>query len=166
VEALDLATRGEAVAGAPRVSPKAVGAVLAAAAGLVAMWEGYRPTPYHDVGGIPTVCFGHAHNVEDRRYTRAECKALLAEDLATAYGQVTRCIHVPMTDGQAAALTSATYNIGPAVVCGSTLQRLANAGDWTGACNQLMRWNRAGGRVVLGLTRRRAAERAMCLGEG
>jgi lysozyme len=150
---------------APRLSPKAAGAVLALAAGIVAMWEGYRPIPYRDVIGVPTVCYGHAHDVQDRTYTRAECKALLEGDLAQAYATVRRCITWPLKDYEAAALTSATYNIGPRVVCGSTLQTLANQGDMTGACNQLMRWNRAGGREVLGLTRRRAAERAMCLGE-
>lgn len=152
-----------------RVSPKAVSAVatgvLLLAMTLTKPWEGRRHYPYLDIAHVKTVCDGHTGNVEDRRYSDDECDALLMGDLAEAYGYVTKCIHVPMQRYQAAALTDATYNIGPAVVCGSTLQRLANAGDWTGACNQLMRWNRAGGRVVLGLTRRRAAERAMCLGE-
>ena len=43
------------------------------------------------------------------------------------------------------------------------LARLANAGDWRGACNQLPRWNKAGGREIRGLTNRRAAEQRICL---
>jgi GH24 family phage-related lysozyme (muramidase) len=63
------------------------------------------------------------------------------------------------------AFTDATYNLGPSVVCGSDLQRLANAGDLPGACNQLPRWNKAGGKVVDGLTQRREMERRICLGD-
>lgn len=147
-----------------RVSPKAAGAVLALAASLVVAWEGYSPTPYKDVLAIPTVCWGHAR-AEDRTYTRAECKALLDADLQAAYSSVARCIHVPLKDNEAAALTDAVYNIGPAVVCGSTLQKLANAdvdaGIW---CRQLLRWDLAGGRKVRGLTRRREAEYRLCAG--
>jgi lysozyme len=154
---------------APRLSPKALSAavtgVLLLAATLTRPWEGRRHHPYMDIGGVKTVCDGHTGQVEDRRYSDDECDALLMGDLAEAYGYVVKCIHVPLERHQAAALTDAVYNIGPAVVCGSTLQTLANRGDMVGACNQLMRWNRAGGREVLGLTRRRAAERAMCLGE-
>lgn len=146
-----------------RVSPKAAAAVLGLAATLVMAWEGYRPTPYQDTVGVLTVCYGHAY-AEQRRYSPAECKALLENDLAEAYGHVRRCIHVPLTDNEAAAFTDATYNLGPAVVCGSTLQRLANKGDIAGACQQLLRWNRAGGREVRGLTRRREAEYRLCTG--
>jgi len=64
-----------------------------------------------------------------------------------------------------AALVSAVFNIGPAVVCGSTLQRKAMANDWPGACRSLEKWKYAAGRVMRGLELRRADEMAMCLGE-
>ena len=99
-----------------------------------------------------------------KKYTKAECKDLLRLDMLEANYHVRRCIRVPMTTGQEAALTSATFNVGPRVVCGSTLQAMANAGDWKGACAQLDRWNRAGGRVFRGLVLRRASERAVCEG--
>lgn len=77
---------------------------------------------------IPTVCYGHTG--PDVKFgdtkTPDECKALLQDDLKAANDVVHRCITVPMTQGQEAALTSATYNVGPSIVCGSTLQRYAN----------------------------------------
>jgi lysozyme len=153
-----------------RVSPRAVGVglagVLALAAPLIAKWEGVRYSPYRDAVGVLTVCYGHtgADIVPTKRYTADECKALLDADMAEADAAVRRCIPVPMLRHVEAALVSATFNLGPQVVCGSTLQRKALANDWPGACSELSRWNKAGGRVFNGLTLRRADERKLCEG--
>ena len=72
---------------------------------------------------------------------------------------------MPMLRQVEVALTSATFNIGPRVVCGSTLQRKALANDWPGACAELDRWNKAGGRELRGLTLRRGDERQVCEGK-
>ena len=146
-----------------------VAAVLAIAAPLVAKWEGVRYAPYPDpaTGGAPwTVCYGHTGpDVKSgQSYTKADCDALLQADMAEADAIVRRCIPVPMLRHVEAALVSAVFNIGPAVVCGSTLQRKAMANDWPGACAELSRWDRAAGRQMRGLTLRRADERAMCEG--
>ena len=133
---------------------------------LVAYWEGYIPRTYADPIGIPTSCYGHVgpENTPGREFSREECDELLADDLAEANAHVRRCIVVPMLSHQEAALTSAAYNAGPKIVCGSTLQRLANAGQWPQACAQLSRWVYAGGNKLRGLERRRAHERALCEG--
>lgn len=143
------------------------GAGLAALAAFVGYHEGYIPHTYADPVGLPTICYGHTGPdvTPGRTATRAECDALLQGDLAKAYDAVQQCIRVPMADYQAAALTSATFNAGPKIVCSSTLGRLANAGDWPAACAQLSRWVYAGGRKLPGLVKRRAAERAMCEGK-
>lgn len=156
-------SRGKVVAGATAAG------VLALAALLVKPWEGYEPEPYRDVVGVWTVCYGHTGrssgvDIERRPYSREECDRLLESDMGVALDQVLRCINQPATDYQLAALVSATYNAGPRIVCGSTLQRKANAGDWHGACAELDRWVYADGRKLKGLVRRRAAERAMCEG--
>ena len=116
--------------------------------------------------GIPTVCYGHTgpEVKPGSRFTNSECDALLREDLLEAQRIVRRCIPVTKQPHQEAALISVTFNIGPKVVCGSTLQRKALAGDWIGACAELDRWRYAKGRVFKGLILRRADERALCEG--
>ena len=146
-----------------------VAAVLAIAAPLIAHWEGVRYLPYPDpaTGGAPwTVCYGHTGPdvVPGKGYTQAECDALLDADMAVADGYVRKCIPVPMLRHVEGALVSAVFNIGPAVVCGSTLQKYALANDWPSACAQLSRWDKAAGRQMRGLTLRRADERKLCEG--
>lgn len=141
-----------------------VAAVLALTALFVQPWEGRRHTPYYDIVGVLTVCDGHTgKDIEQRIYSDAECDAFLKADLAIANSYVRKCIARPLTTNQEAALTSAAYNIGPRVVCGSTLQRKANAGQ--PFCAELLRWDMAGGKKVKGLTRRRQAEYKLCVGE-
>jgi lysozyme len=138
-------------------------AVLALAGALVTHWEGFRADPYKDVTGVLTACYGHTLGVQDRTYTRAECNALMQGDLADADAIVRRCIPQPIPPQIEAALVDAAYNIGPRVVCGSTIQRRARAGDWSGVCDGLLAWRYAGGKVSPGLLNRRVAERNLCM---
>lgn len=148
-----------------RLAAGAVAGVLALAAALIVKWEGVEHVPYRDPIGIWTVCVGHAGPdvIPGKTYTQVECDAFLKADMLEALSYVDRCIP-PRADHVTAALVSATFNVGPRVVCGSTLQRKARAGDWAGACAELDRWKYAGGRVYRGLVLRRADERAMCEG--
>lgn len=95
--------------------------------------------------------------------TPADAEALLRQDLATVETGIVRLCPVPLTDAQFSALVSLAYNIGLDALAGSTLRRLLLAGDITGAADQFPRWCRAGGRMLPGLVRRRAAERALFL---
>ncbi len=149
-----------------KITALAATGILAAAAVVVTKWEGKHNEVYLDPVGIPTVCYGHTGpDVKPGlRFTNSECEALLREDLLEAKRIVNRCIPRPMRPHQEAALISAAFNIGPKVVCGSTLQRKALAGDWAGACAELGRWKFAKGRVFKGLILRRADERALCEG--
>lgn len=143
-----------------------VGAVVAAAAAIGAHYEGMRTSTYHDVAGIPTICYGHTHGVHDGdTATPEQCHEWLQKEMADANAIVRRCIHVPLTMGQEVAFTDAVYNAGSAIVCGSTLQRMANAGDLEGACRQLPRWVYAKGKVIAGLVKRRHTEMQICLGK-
>lgn len=139
--------------------------VLALAGPLIKKWEGERFRPYQDSVGVWTVCYGHTKTVDrNKAYTRAECDELLRRDMAEANGYVRQCIGVPMLRQIEAALTSAAFNLGPQVVCGSTLQKKAKANNWPGACAELSRWYKAGGRQLKGLVLRRDDERALCEG--
>lgn len=151
-----------------RIGPKSrlAGTVLATAVATVGAWEGLRLNAYRDVVGIPTVCFGETRNVHmGDSYTREECEAMLGDGLKEFEAGMRACLRDPdkLPDGAYVAFLSASYNIGTKAFCGSSMARLANAGEIKAACDALLRWNRAGGREIAGLTNRRKAERELCL---
>ena len=144
--------------------------VLALATALAIPAEGLRQKFYYDPPGILTVCYGHTGDVlKDKTYTLDECKALLNKDMLNAISAVDSCrpgLPTPVL----AAFSDAVYNIGPRIACdtlNSTAARMLRDRDFLGACNQLPRWNQArlaGTMVGLpGLTKRREAERQLCL---
>lgn len=141
-----------------------IAAVIILASATVMYFEGYVPSTYKDPIGILTACYGHTGPELQigQRYTKAQCEAYLQDDLQEAHSIVLRCITRPIKEYEAAALISAAYNIGPKVVCGSTLQRKANAGQ--PFCQELDKWVYAGGKKLNGLVKRRAAERKLCEG--
>lgn len=153
-------------------TPKQRAAAAAALATVIAIpAEGIRQFAYYDPPGILTVCYGHtgADVVKKRQYSMDECRALLTADMQQAVAHVERCVPglpVPVL----AAFSDAVFNLGPGLACSrttSTAARMLYAGDLVGACNQLPRWDKArvlGAMVALpGLTKRRAAERSLCL---
>lgn len=146
---------------------------LAAIVGVVAATALYALTPsmegrvlktYKDVGAVLTYCDGATENAQwGKTYTPAECNAQLDRDLARHAEGVMACTHAPLTDGQKVAYVDFAYNVGVAAYCGSTVARKANSGDRAGSCEALLMWDKAGGRVWPGLTKRRRAEREICL---
>jgi lysozyme len=98
-------------------------------------------------------------------YTVDECKAMLGDALIEFETGMRKCMIRPdsVPDKPYVAFLSFTYNVGVGAFCKSTLARKVNSGDLRGACNELPKWNRAGGRVIRGLTIRRAEERKLCL---
>ena len=140
--------------------------LVLSAAGVTTLvhFEGSVPTAYLDAVGVPTVCVGHTATV-----TRADigkdfsplCDQLLAQDSQDAQDAVQALVTEPVTQGQYDALVSFTFNVGRGNLASSTLLRKLNAGDCLGAAAEFPRWNRAKGRVLSGLTKRRLAEQAM-----
>lgn len=154
------------------MSAKIVTTVLAGAlaavvgtAALVRPWEGTELKPYRDLVGRLTWCTGETHGTPKSEYTRAECDALLNTSIAKHLTGVAACINKPLAQHEWVALGSWTYNVGVGAACRSTLVRKINQGrpatEW---CRELFRWNRAGGKVVRGLTNRRKAEYQVCMG--
>ncbi|CAI0854355.1 lysozyme [Serratia fonticola] len=140
------------------------GGAIAIAAVLVPDLEGVRYEPYRDVAGVLTVCYGHtgADIVIGKRYTSGECKALLDKDLVPFARSVERSVKIPASEYQKASLISFSYNVGVKAFESSTLLRELNAGDSKGACDEMRRWNKAGGKVWKGLINRREVEREIC----
>ncbi len=130
---------------------------------LIKAFEGLSLTPYYDVAGYPTVGYGHAINVDmSQTITEQQAEDLLVDDLGHAERAVVRACKVPLTDNQFAALVSLCFNCGPKPLYLTLGSKLAGK-DYEGAANEFLRWNKAGGKVVNGLTRRREAERTLFL---
>lgn len=147
-----------------------VGAAMLLALQFIGDWEGLELKAYRDIVGVWTICYGETRGVEaGDTATKAECDTQLAVALKDYNDGLNRCLTAPLPDKVRVAFVSWAYNVGLGNACGrtggrpSTLVRKANAGDLRGACDQLLVWNRAGGRVVQGLTNRRKAEHALCL---
>jgi lysozyme len=140
----------------------AIAGALAIATPLVTNFEGERTKAYRDVVGIPTVCVGETKNVHmGDVHTHAECQAMLAGRLQEFAEGVYSCVTVPMSGNRAAASISLAYNIGVGAFCHSSYVKALNAGE-PDACDRMLAWDRAGGREIDGLKRRREAERKLC----
>ncbi|MFN3991270.1 MAG: lysozyme [Erythrobacter sp.] len=96
-------------------------------------------------------------------WTREQADMRFREHLAEFERAVNSGIKVPTTQNQFDAMVSLTYNIGAQALRRSTLLSHHNARRFNDAANEFLRWNRAGGRVMAGLTRRREAERRLYL---
>lgn len=152
-------TRGK-IAGVTATSA----AVIALAAGIVKPWEGRELRAYRDIVGVLTICDGDTSSVRPGQVaTHAECDTRLARQVMAHAAGLDACVAPELPPKVWAAFISWTYNVGVGAACKSTLVRKVNAGDLRGACDELMKWTRAGGRAVRGLTNRRTAERVLCL---
>lgn len=126
---------------------------------LIKGFEGLRLSAYQDSAGVWTIGYGHTGNVKPGdRITQAQADELLQKDTAWAQQAVRDQVKVPLSQGQFDALTSFTFNLGAGALEKSTLLKKLNAGDYAGAQAEFGKWVHAGGEVLQGLVRRRAAE--------
>jgi lysozyme len=122
--------------------------------------KAYMPTP----NDVPTIGWGSTGSDVKlgMTWTQEQADSRFARDLADFAGSVARNIDPSKTtQKQFDAMVSLAYNIGQAAFKNSTLLRKHQAGDFAGAQAQFGRWNKQAGKVLNGLTRRRAAEAAM-----
>lgn len=148
------------------IAGSAVLSIAAAVTAFTKPWEGEKQQSYQDIIGVWTACMGVTEGVvPSKTYTRAECDAMNADAVRKHLLGVAKCIKRPLAEHEWVAVGSWTYNVGVSAACGSTLVQQINQGApgyvW---CKQLLRWDRAGGKKVRGLTRRREAEYAVCIG--
>lgn len=128
-------------------------------------WEGRRNVPYQDIVGIWTVCDGDTKGViPGIVQTDAQCDARLERQLIAHAKPVLACVpQLKDKPNALAASISLAYNIGTTAFCRSTSAARFRAADVAGGCDALLKFNRAGGKVVRGLDRRRHAERQICM---
>ncbi|MFH2557768.1 lysozyme [Klebsiella aerogenes] len=136
---------------------------------LIKQFEGCKLTAYQDSVGVWTIGYGWTQPVDGKpiragmTIKQETAERLLKTGLVSYESDVSRLVKVSLTQGQFDALVSFTYNLGARSLSTSTLMRKLNAGDYAGAADEFLRWNKAGGKVLNGLTRRREAERALFL---
>lgn len=137
------------------------------AAQLCRVFEGFRAKPYLCPAGFPTIGYGTVWKPDGAQVTmdhppitRETAEAWLKHELEHNYMQAVlkASPHLAGDPRRLAAMTDFAYNLGAAAYRGSTLRRRVDAQDWDGAKEQLMRWTRAGRRVLPGLVKRRQAE--------
>lgn len=149
-----------------RQSIAALSLSAAALIGLVVS-EGYSDKAVIPVpGDKPTIGFGTTGGVRLGDTTtpiRALQRVLV--DVQTYEGAIKQCIKVPLYQNEYDAYLQLAYNIGTNAFCGSTLVKKANAGDYPGACKEILRWDRFQGQPLAGLTKRRQAEYKQCMGD-
>ncbi|MBY5147009.1 lysozyme [Enterobacter hormaechei] len=138
---------------------------------LIKQFEGCKLTAYQDSVGVWTIGYGWTQPVDGKSIRagmtikQETAERLLKTGLVSYESDLSRLVKVGLTQGQFDALVSFTYNLGARSLSTSTLLRKLNAGDYAGAADEFLRWNKAGGKVLKGLTRRREAERALFLGQ-
>lgn len=146
---------------------KLAGLALSASAlvGLVTH-EGWSEKAYIPVpGDVPTIGFGTTEGVRmGDRITPPQALARALQDVQKFEGALKRCVTVPLHQHEYDAYISLSYNIGSNAFCNSTLVRRLNAGDYAGACKEILRWNKFQGRELRGLTIRRQKEYQQCIG--
>jgi len=132
---------------------------------LIRHFEGCSLDAYLCPAGVWTVGYGHTGDVKQGDVIDQEqAEALLIEDLEEFEGYVTALCQRSLEQCQFDALVSWVFNLGPGNFKSSTLLRRLNAGDLGVVPHEIRRWNKAGGRVLSGLVKRREAEALMFQG--
>jgi lysozyme len=125
--------------------------------------EGDKFKAYHCPANVLTIGWGHTNHHGRKfdattRWTVEECDAAFAEDMEGFERAVRRLVKVPLNSHQYDALVSFCYNCGEGNLSKSTLLKKVNAEDHAAAAKEFHKWNKGGGKVLAGLTRRRASE--------
>ena len=131
---------------------------------LIKQFEGLRLNAYDDGVGVWTIGYGTIKYPNGTlvkkgdKITQTQADQYIANDVATFERSVNMLVNVPLTQNQFDALVSFTYNLGATNLSASTLLKKLNSKDYKGAAAEFPKWNKAGGKVMTGLVRRRKAE--------
>ena len=133
---------------------------------LIKHFEGCELKAYKCPAGVWTIGYGHTKGVEPGdEWSEDHANHMLEVELEEYEGYVSKYVTAPLGQNQFDALVSWTYNLGGGNLSASTMLKVLNAGEYDEVPNQMLRWNKAGGKVLEGLTRRRQAEADMFCGK-
>ena len=126
---------------------------------LIKKFEGCKLKAYLDAVNVPTIAYGRTKKVKmGDTCTQEQAEAWIEEEMQEYEGYINDMVKVELSQFQFDALVAWVYNLGPTNLKNSTLLKVLNEGDYNGVPAQIKRWNKAGGSVLDGLTRRREAE--------
>ncbi len=133
---------------------------------LIKKFEGCELEAYKCSAGVWTIGYGHTKDVvEGMTITQEQAEEMLVEELHEYEKYVNESATVALSQNQFDALVSWVYNLGPANLKASTMLKVLNSGKYEDVPAQIKRWNKAGGKVLEGLVRRRAAEACLFSGK-
>jgi lysozyme len=140
---------------------------------LIKKYESLRLFSYQCSAGVWTIGWGHTGPdvKSDMQITEHMAQLLLEKDLQRFEREVSSLLKVPVTENQFSALVSFAFNVGSDIdddniaegLGDSTLLKKLNSGDFAGAADEFPKWNKAKGKILNGLTKRRIEERELFL---
>lgn len=132
---------------------------------LIKGFEGFSKRTYEDSGGVLTIGFGETgkHVTPGMQISIQQAEKYLEARLATLEEEILTLVKVPLNDNQLSSLESFAYNLGIGALAGSTMLKLINKGDFTGAGEQFGYWTHVKGKIIPGLVNRRRAEQKLFL---
>lgn len=132
---------------------------------LIKKFEGLELEAYKCAAGVWTIGYGHTKDVQEGDvWSESHADHMLEVELEEFEGYINDNVTVALSQNQFDALVSWVYNLGPANLKASTMLKVLNSGDYEGVPAQIKRWNKAGGKVLKGLIRRREAEALLFIG--
>ena len=132
---------------------------------LIKKFEGLELEAYKCAAGVWTIGYGHTKDVQEGDvWSESHADHMLEVELEEFEGYINDNVTVALSQNQFDALVSWVYNLGPANLKASTMLKVLNSGDYEGVPAQIKRWNKAGGKVLEGLIRRRKAEALLFVG--
>ena len=133
---------------------------------LIKHFEGLELEAYKCPAGVWTIGYGHTKDVQEGdTWSESHADHMLEVEMEEYENYIHDLVTCPLSQNQFDALVSWVYNLGSSNLQASTLLKRLNAGDYPDVPNQIKRWNKAGGKVLEGLVRRREAEASMFEGK-
>lgn len=134
---------------------------------IIKKFEGCKLKAYICPAGVYTIGMGHTSGVKKGDIiTYEQAEEFLKKDLEKFEKAVNKYVNIEITQSMFDALISFSFNVGATAFRKSTLLQKLNKGDYDGAADEFLKWNKGGGKVLAGLTKRRKAERQLFMSEG